>query len=225
MKAPPENSNIDTVKAGTRANPNHPKTGDTIKVEPIRTVNAINNLKKHLADSPRNFALLVVGINTAYRASELLSIRVGQVRHLQPGDRLEVKQKKTKKYRAVTMNNGCHAAIQKLLEDLDRKALAMRDLSWVEDDAYLFAGRRFDRALTVPTLNNLVKDWCRKVNLKGNYGSHSLRKTWGYMQRTKQNTPIPLLMKAFGHATQQQTLAYLCIQDQEIKSIYTALEL
>ena len=77
----------------------------------------------------------------------------------------------------------------------------------------------------MPTLNNLVKDWCRKVNLKGNYGSHSLRKTWGYMQRTKQDTPIPLLMQTFGHATQQQTLAYLCIQDQEIKSIYTALEL
>ena len=56
-------------------NPNHPKLGDTTKVEPIRTVNAINKIKKNLAPSPRNFALFVVGINTAYRASELLSIR------------------------------------------------------------------------------------------------------------------------------------------------------
>ena len=216
---------LDTdAMAATGANPNHPKPGDTIKVEPIRTINAINNLKKHLANSPRNFALFVVGINTAYRASELLSIRIGQVRHLQAGGRLEVKRKKTKKYRAVTMNVGCFEAIQQLLEELDRKALTLRDLSWVDDEAYLFAGRRSDRALTVPTLNNLVKDWCRKVNLKGNYGSHTLRKTWGYMQRTKQNTPIPLLMQAFGHATQQQTLAYLCIQDEEIESIYTALE-
>ena len=63
-------------------NPNHPKLGDTIKVEPIRTVNAINKLKQYLAPSPRNLALFVVGINTAYRASELLSIRLGQVRHL-----------------------------------------------------------------------------------------------------------------------------------------------
>ena len=206
-------------------NPNHPKPGDTIKVEPIRTVNAINNLKKYLTPSPRNFAIFVVGINTAYRASELLSIRLGQVRHLQPGDRLEIKQKKTKKYRAVTMNTTCYEAIQKLLDHLDRKALQAKDLSWVDDDAFLFAGRQSDSALTVPTLNNLVKDWCRKVNLKGNYGSHSLRKTWGYMQRTKQDTPIPLLMQAFGHASQQQTLSYLCIQDEEIESIYTALEL
>ncbi len=206
-------------------NPNHPKLGDTIKVEPIRTVNAVNNLKRYLAPSPRNFGLFVIGINTAYRASELLSIRVGQVRHLQPGDRLEVKQRKTKKYRAVTVNTPCYDAIQNLLDHLDRQTLTVRVQSWIDDDAYLFAGRSPDRALTVPTLNNLVKDWCQKVHLKGNFGSHTLRKTWGYMQRTELDTPIPLLMQAFGHASQQQTLAYLCIQDEEIESIYTALEL
>jgi integrase len=165
-------------------NPNHPKLGDSIKVEPIRTVNAINNLKKYLTPSPRNFALFVVGINTAYRASELLSIKIGQIRHLKPGDRLEVKQRKTKKYRAVTVNMATVEAIKYLLEYLDQKALQVRDLSWIDDDSYLFAGRKPDKALTVPSLNNLVKDWCSKTNLKGNFGSHTLRKTWGYMQRT-----------------------------------------
>ncbi|MEO1244143.1 MAG: tyrosine-type recombinase/integrase [Pseudomonadota bacterium] len=215
---------LDTNVSTAIANPNHPKLGDTIKVEPIRTVNAVNKIKKALAPSPRNLALFVVGVNTAYRASELLSIRLGQVRHLEAGDRLEVKQKKTKKYRAVTLNNGCVEAIKKLLEHLERKALKMRDLSWVDDDSYLFAGKDPSKPLTVPYLNNLVKDWCRKASCKGNYGSHSLRKTWGYMQRTKQDTPIPLLMQAFGHATQQQTLDYLCIQGEEIDSIYAALE-
>ena len=75
------------------ANPNHPKLGDTIKVEPIRTVQAIYKIKSQLAGQPRNYCLFVLGINTAYRASELLSIRVGHVAHLLPGDRLEVKQK------------------------------------------------------------------------------------------------------------------------------------
>ncbi len=206
-------------------NPNHPKLGDTIKVEPIRTINAINKLKQQLAPAPRNQTLFIVGINTAYRASELLSLTIGQVKHLQPSDRLEVKQKKTKKYRAVTLNTAAYEAIQRLLQHLERKALETRNLSWVDEKSYLFAGREPKKALTVPTLNNLVKDWCMRANLKGNYGSHTLRKTWGYMQRTKQNTAIPLLMQAFGHATQQQTLAYLCIQDEEIESIYTALEL
>jgi hypothetical protein len=69
---------LDLESSRPEPNPNHPKLGDTIKVEPIRTVNAINKIKKALAPSPRNLALFVVGINTAYRASELLSIRLGQ---------------------------------------------------------------------------------------------------------------------------------------------------
>ena len=131
-------------------NPNHPKLGDTIKVEPIRTVNAINKIKKALAPSPRNFALFVVGINTAYRASELLIDSTRPGTSSQPGDRLEVKQKKTKKYRAVTLNNGSVVAIQALLEHLDRKALQMKDLTWVDDDSYLFAGKDPSKSLTVP---------------------------------------------------------------------------
>ena len=74
----------------------------------------------------------------------------------------------------------------------------MKDLTWVDDKSYLFAGKDPSKPLTVPYLNNLVKDWHRKANCRGNFGSHTLRKTWGYMQGTKQDTPIPLLMQAFG---------------------------
>lgn len=74
--------------------------------------------------------------------------------------------------------------------------------------------------LTVPTVSTMVKTWCRHVGLKGNYGSHTLRKTWGYWQRLERGTAVPLLMEAFGHATQQQTLAYLGIQAEEIAQIY-----
>ena len=45
--------------------------GATIKVEPIRMVNAINRIKPQLESSPRNLALFVLGINVAFRAGEL----------------------------------------------------------------------------------------------------------------------------------------------------------
>ena len=133
-------------------------------------------------------------INNAYRASELLSIRIGQVRHLTPGDRLEVMQRKTRRYRAVIWNRAYREAVAGLLAHLDEKALAKRNLAWVDDQSFLFAGRRPDTPLSVPFLNNLVKAWCHQANLRGNYDSHSLRKTWGYMQGTRQRTPIPTLI-------------------------------
>ncbi len=86
-------------------NPNHPKKGATIRVEPITDVKAIKHIKKLLADTPRNLCLFTLGINTAYRANELVSITVGQVAHLKAGDRLEVKQSKNNKYRVTTLND------------------------------------------------------------------------------------------------------------------------
>jgi hypothetical protein len=72
----------------------------------------------------------------------------------------------------------------------------------------------------VPSVHSLVKSWCRAINLKGNFGSHSLRKTWGYHQRVTFGVDIPRLMVCFNHSTQRQTLDYLCIQPEEIKGVY-----
>jgi len=204
---------------------NHPPLGSTIKVEPIRTIQGITKIKALLEAKPRDFCLFVLGINTAFRASELLSIRIGQVRHLQSGDRLEVKQKKTKKYRSVTINAAAHQAIQMLISEKEKIVLNKKNAEILDDDAFLFTGQRGRAALQVSTLNNMVKDWCKRVRLKGNYGSHTLRKTWGFMQRKKQDTPVPLLMQALGHSTQRQTMEYLCIQEKEIENVYTAMEL
>ena len=69
------------------------------------------------------------------------------------------------------------------------------------------------------SVSTMVKQWCAEAGLSGNYGSHTLRKTWGYWQY-KYGRPVPLLMEAFGHATQQQTLAYLCIQAYEVQALF-----
>jgi len=82
----------------------------------------------------------------------------------------------------------------------------------------------------VPTVSNLVKEWCAEVGLNGNFGSHALRKTWGFHQlRRNQDTQPhmlpPILMHAFGHAQQEQTLEYLCIQFDEVARLFMGVEL
>jgi len=190
-------------------NPHHPVTGSATKVEPIRDLKAIKRIKKLLAEDPRNLCLFILGINTAYRANEILSITVPQVEHLQTGDTLELKLSKQNKYRATPLNSNVIEAIQHWL--IVRKG---------DPQGYLFNSQR-GAVLTVPTLTNMVKAWCLNAGLRGNYGSHSLRKTWGYQQRIQNNAPLPLLMEAYGHSTQRQTLDYLGIQAEEISDLYT----
>lgn len=194
------------MKKGT--NINHPKKGSQITVEPIRSTKDIKSIKKILADKQRDICLFTLGINTNLRASDLLKIKVNQVVNLKPEDELILKEQKTSKARRITVNKAVYEAIRGLL---------MSD-NYGPDD-FLFKSQR-SAVLTVPSLSRLVKSWCKTINLKGNYASHTLRKTWGYHQRVSFNVGIPELMVCFNHSTQRQTLDYLCIQPEEIKSIY-----
>jgi len=123
-------------------------------------------------------------------------------------EELEIKERKTGKTRRITLNKTCVEAIQNLLASQD-----------YADGDPLFKGRN-DKALTVPSVNRLVKQWTGAINLRGNYGCHSLRKTFGYHQRVTFKVDIPELMVCFNHSTQRQTLDYLCIQPEEIRSVY-----
>lgn len=196
---------------------NHPRKGSSIKVQPIRALDAIVRIKQNLHDQPRNLCLFTMGINTAYRANELLSLRVGQVAYLSAGDVLDIKQSKNKAYRMTALNRPSIAAVQNWLKYHPKAH---------DGDAPLFMSQHWrGNALSVSAVNLLVKGWCRDIGLAGNFGSHSLRKTWGYHQRVKNSTSVALLMCAFGHATEAQTLDYLGILSEEIKAIYMEMEL
>lgn len=193
---------------------NHPQRGSSIRVDPIRDVKDIKLIKKILQERPRDFALFVVGVNTNLRASDLLKIRVGDVFGLRPGEYFTLREKKTGKLRSITINKAVFEAIRDLLVTMPE----------AKENDLLFQSRKVNSnrggMLTVSYLNSLVKSWCREINLRGNYGAHSLRKTFGYIHRTVFGTDIPTLMEMFNHSTQRQTLTYLGIQPREIKDAY-----
>lgn len=200
-------------------NRNHPSKGSLIKVEPIRDRVAIETIKEKLSEKPRDYCLFVLGINTAFRANEILSITCGQVNHLQEGDLLDLMQSKTGKRRAVPLNSAVIHAIQNWLPRHPNPA----------PQSPLFQSR-YGGALKVSTVSNMVKAWCSSVGLEGNFASHTMRKTWGFHQAHANRDPqrqmvMPRLMRAFGHSSEAQTMRYLCIQDEEIAELFLTLQL
>lgn len=195
-----------------KPNPNHPKKNSTIKVHPIRSLRDIKNIKKLLEDNPRNLAMFTFGINTNLRASDLLRITIGHVLHVQPEGKFTIREKKTGKLREIVVNKTVYASLQYLLKDMDTS----------DPGAYLFQSRvkKNGGKLSEEYLNALVKSWCREINIRENTGSHTLRKTFGFMHRTVFKTDIPTLMEMFNHSTQKQCLAYLGITSDEIQNAY-----
>lgn len=90
-----------------------------------------------------------------------------------------------------------------------------------KSDAPLFLSRKgAHEAVSVRHLNRMVQGWARECAIKGRYGSHSLRKTFGYMQRTQFKTDLPTLMVAFNHSSQLQTLTYLGVQADDVHAAF-----
>ncbi len=189
---------------------NRPQKGSVIRAEPIRSLEAIEKIKRLLVQHPRDRLLFVLGINTNLRACDLLGILVGAVRYLQVGQTLVVRERKTGKLRRITLNRAVVEAI--------RSWLAARPN--LNDASPLFPSRKRGKPLCVSTLNNMVKRWCREAGLRENHGCHTLRKTFGYIHRTVFRTDVPTLMVLFNHSSQRQTLEYLGIQEVEMTRAY-----
>ena len=88
--------------------------------------------------------------------------------------------------------------------------------SELDDDSHLFTSRKGNGPILSQRAGDLVKQWCSAIGLKGNFGCHTLRKTFGYMQRTKFRTPWELLSKRYNHSTPAITMGYLGITSDEI---------
>ena len=204
------------LQARDIAKKNHPEPGRILKVNPIVSNDDIQKIKDILIKrkSIKHYAIFVLGINTNLRASDLLRLRVSHVRDVMPMENITIREKKTGKLRDVYLNKQCYETVKLLLDELKEKNIC-------DGDRYLFYSPAYMlEHMGVKWVNKLVQIWCKQIGLKGRYGSHTLRKTWGYHQRVDFGVDIPTLMTCFNHDSQEETLNYLCIQPEEIKNVF-----
>jgi len=190
-------------------NPNHPKKGSKIAVEPIRNPDHISAIKQLLASKPRDFLLFTLGINNGIRTGDLLRLRVHHLLGKRVGDTILIRESKTGKMNVLLINK---AVLKPLTIYLASENCKPED--------YLFRSRTGENnPLTVQTVNRMVKSWARAINLPGNYGAHTLRKTFGYIQRTQYGVGFEVLCKRFNHGNPTVTMRYLGISDEEVIEI------
>ena len=188
-------------------NPNHPKKGSRIAVDPIRDLKAVKKIKRKLRKgNPRDLLLFTLGINNGLRVGDLLNLKVKDVVDLEPGETLKIKEQKTGKTNILMINREVHQVFGLFLEEKKPK-----------NNDPVFRSKKGGKAISVPYASQLVKSWCK--GMKGNYGSHTLRKTFGFIQRTEFGVGFDILCKRFGHSSPAITMRYLGIEDKEVNGI------
>lgn len=173
-------------------------------VQPIRDVKEIEEMKSVLrAKSERDYMLFCAGIYTGLRITDLLTLKVVDVRNKTHVSRL--REGKTKKERRFRIS-------PKLAGDFERY------IDGKGDDEWLFPSRQGTKAITRVQAYRILNDAAAVVGIS-EVGTHTLRKTFGYhvYQQTKD---VALLQKIFGHSAPSITLRYIGIDNDMIDEVY-----
>lgn len=185
------------------------------KTQPLKELEQINALKDYFYERGeyRNYALIVIGLNTSLRISDLLTLRWMDVYNFHTGtyrQHITILEKKTQKHNTVAIN----ASIIEVLELLWKKEKE------IKPDTFLFTSRKGEnRPITRNYAFTLIKNASNTLGFEDNISCHSLRKTFGY-QAWKQGVQPALLMSIYNHSSYEITKRYLGISQDERDEVF-----
>lgn len=186
------------------------------EVEPIKNIKDINKVKQYLLGkkNKRDYCIFVVGINIGLRAGDLLSLKISDITDGNTiFDEVTIKEHKTGKRKTFTLNKSAKEAIN----------LYLNTFSDIDLNDYLFKSRKGGH-IGVRPLHHIIKSTLRDLGIKGNYGTHTLRKTMAY-HRYKNNVPLETIQKMLNHSSSAITLRYIGITQKVISECYNAVNL
>lgn len=172
-------------------------------VDPIRDLEQIRKMKDYLLTrNYRDYLLFILGINTGLRISDLLELKVSDVRDKY---HIIINEKKTGKEKKFILNDQIRIEIERYIEHK-------------KNGEYLFNSKRnrsipIDRVMAYRILNEAAV----AIDLKIKVGTHTLRKTFGF-HLYQQKKDVALLQYLFNHSSPSVTLRYIGI-DQSVADI------
>jgi len=161
--------------------------------------------------------LIAIGVFTALRISDILTLRYSQ---FEGSDILEIQEQKTGKTRRIKINPDLRALISRIKVKIQPK----------DADEFIFLNRYGSKPIDKSWVNVKLKQLFRKydIHVDGNVSSHMFRKTLGnrvLRLNNFSNESVILLMELFSHSSPSITRRYLGLREREILDVYDSLRL
>ena len=168
--------------------------------QPIRKEDELYSFRMYYADEKpnvRNYTLIVLGLNTALRIGDLLSLKWSSVYNFQFQsfyDHILIHEQKTGKRNNVLLNATAKDALQAYFNERSP-----------EEGEYIFTKTTcHEKPLNRSQAYRIVKTAAVHTTQEDCISCHSLRKTFGY-HAWKQGTPPALLMDIYNHSSYRIT--------------------
>src|SRR5690625_5229680 len=159
------------------------------EVQPIKNKRDIERIKKALASNPRNLLLFIIGINTALRISDILTLRIRDI----SDTHLTITEKKTGKRRRFIINEAIRSAFRDLMP---------HDAS---PNDWLFPSRKGNKPISRVQAWRILSGAADYAGVNARVGCHSLRKSFAYHAYMR-GVELPLLMSVLNHSSERETL-------------------
>jgi integrase len=171
-------------------------------VQPIRSLEKIEDMKWSLKKwcSQRDYIMFLIGINTGLRVSDLLKLKVKDVKSKK---KIVVREGKTKKPRVIQLTN-IYDEIQSYIKE-------------IKGSEWLFPSRKGNNPISRIQAYRQLNKAAKMVDINDGIGTHTMRKTFGYWHY-KQFKDVAELQKILNHAHPEVTLNYIGITDEQIEN-------
>ncbi len=183
---------------------------------PIKTREKLEEMKNYylkVKPNPRNYTLIVIGLNTAFRVSDLLQLQWKDVYHTDssiPRNHICLKEQKTNKMRIVPINHSLREALISYYQHCSQTL----------PETYLFSSSRSkENPLSRYQAFRIIKEAAVACGMEEHVSCHSLRKTFGYYAWQQGASPV-LLMDLYNHSSFQITKRYLGIEQDERDAVF-----
>lgn len=171
-------------------------------VEPIRDRNKIELVKSILREKgSRDYLLFLMGINSGLRISDILKLKVKDVRNKKY---IELIEQKTNKYKRFPITISFKFELEEFIRGKS-------------SEEWLFSSKRGKKPISRIQAYRIICKACVRAGITSRIGTHTLRKTFGY-HFYQENKDIALLQCIFNHSTPNITLRYIGINQDIIDS-------
>jgi len=191
--------------------------------QPIRKPEDLENLKSYYkvkVPNPRNYLLIIMGLNTALRISDILQLQWKDVYDFKNNclnEHIIIVEQKTGKYSSIAVNESLENALEKY-----RNVLISRG-KIIKPETYIYESFGFDnQPISRVQAFRIIKKAANACNISGVVSCHSLRKTFGYHAWKQGISPV-LLMNIYNHSSFVVTQRYLGIEQDDRDNVFKTI--